>query len=131
MRILLDTHILMWAISRPERLRPDAQAALRDTDNDILFSAASIWETAIKARLRRADFLAEPRTVTEEALDVGFVELPIHSATAARVATLPLLHRDPFDGLLVAQAIAEPALLYTADGQLAGYSELVRQVGAR
>ena len=65
------------------------------------------------------------------ALHIGFVELPVGSATAAAVATLPLLHRDPFDRLLVAQAIAEPAILYTADPRLPAYSDLVRRVGAR
>lgn len=131
MRLLLDTHVLLWAISTPERLNAQVQAAIRNPDNDVLFSAASIWEIAIKAGLRRADFTAQPDAVTQEALDLGFVELPVYSATAARAADLPRIHRDPFDRLLIAQAIEEPAILYTADTQLLAYSELVRPAGAR
>ncbi len=131
MRILLDTHILLWTISTPERLDPQARAAILSADNDVLFSAASIWEIAIKAGLRRADFLADPGVVTQEAIDIGFIELLVGSAVAARVADLPPIHRDPFDRLLIAQAVEEPAMLYTADARLLGYSDLVRRVDAR
>ncbi len=131
MRLLLDTHILLWVISEPERLEASAREAILDTGNDVLFSAVSIWEIAIKAALRRADFSANPDAVLEEARDLGFIELPVTSATAARVADLPLLHRDPLDRLLVAQAISEPAILFTSDSRLLPYSELVRQVSAR
>ncbi|HVH75356.1 MAG TPA: type II toxin-antitoxin system VapC family toxin [Stellaceae bacterium] len=130
MRILLDTHILLWAISTPERLGAQVRAAILNTGNEVLFSAASIWEIAIKAGLRRGDFVADPNAVVEEASDLGFIELPVRSAAAARVADLPPIHRDPFDRLLVAQAIEEPAVLYTADGQLLAYSNLVRRAGA-
>jgi PIN domain nuclease of toxin-antitoxin system len=130
MRILLDTNILLWVITTPERLSESDRAAILDPANDILFSAASIWEIAIKAALRRAEFRVRPEAVAEEARDIGFTELPVHSSVASRVADLPLIHRDPFDRLLVAQAIAEPAILYTADARLSTYSELVRRVGA-
>jgi PIN domain nuclease of toxin-antitoxin system len=130
MRILLDTHILLWAISTPERLSAQARAAILSTDNEVLFSAASIWEIAIKVALRRADFVARPDVVAKEALEIGFVELPVRSNIAARVADLPLIHRDPFDRLLIAQALVETAMLYTADTRLLAYSELVRAVGA-
>ncbi|MGD9616312.1 MAG: type II toxin-antitoxin system VapC family toxin [Alphaproteobacteria bacterium] len=130
MRILLDTNILLWAITTPERLGEPVRTTILDPANDILFSAASIWEIAIKAALRRAEFRVRPDAVAEEARDIGFVELPVHSSVASRVADLPLLHRDPFDRLLVAQAMAEPAILYTADRRLPGYSDLVRRVGA-
>ena len=130
MRLLLDTHIVLWVISEPERLDAAARSAILDPENDVLFSAATIWEIAIKAALRRAGFRADPHTVLDEALDLGFIELPVTSATAARVAGLPLIHRDPFDRILIAQAIAEPAILYTADGHLTAYSELVQLVGA-
>jgi PIN domain nuclease of toxin-antitoxin system len=131
MRILLDTHVLLWSISTSERLSEPARAAILDPENDILFSAVSIWEIAIKAALRRAAFQTRPEAVAEEAREIGFTELPVYSSVAARVAYLPLLHRDPFDRLLVAQAIAEPAILYTADARLPAYSELVRRVGTR
>lgn len=130
MRILLDTNILLWSVTTPERLGEPVRATILDPANDILFSAASIWEIAIKAALRCRDFQVRPEAVAEEACDIGFIELPLHSSVASRVADLPLLHRDPFDRLLIAQAIAEPAILYTADARLPAYSELVRRVGA-
>ncbi len=124
MRILLDTHILIWAVTTPERLGSEAETAIRDPANEVLFSAASIWEIAIKAALRRRDFETRPEFVAEEARDIGFIELLVNSSVASRVADLPL------DRLLVAQAIAEPAILFTADARLSAYSELVRRVGA-
>lgn len=130
MRILLDTHILIWAILRSGRLDGKTAETLGDPDNDVLFSAASIWEIAIKFARRRADFTVRPEVISQAALQIGFVELPVTSALAARVADLPLIHGDPFDRLLVAQAIAEPAVLFTADARLSAYSELVRRVGA-
>jgi PIN domain nuclease of toxin-antitoxin system len=130
MRILLDTHILLWVITTPERLSEPVRATILDPANDILFSAASIWEIAIKAALRRAEFRVRPEVVADEARDIGFIELPVHSSVASRAADLPLIHRDPFDRLLIAQAIAEPAILYTADARLPAYSDLVRRVGA-
>ena len=125
MRLLLDTHVLLWALAMPERLAPAIRDQLEDPANTVLFSAASIWEIAIKARLGRADFPQSPTQVIEAARVIGFLELPVHAAAAARVADLPLLHRDPFDRLLVAQAISEPARFYTADRLLPPYSELV------
>jgi PIN domain nuclease of toxin-antitoxin system len=129
MRILLDTHILLWLISTPERLSEPVRRAILDPANDVLFSAASIWEIAVKATCQRADFVARPDIVAEEARDIGFIELPVYSGVASRVADLPPIHRDPFDRLLVAQAISEPAILYTADARLPAYSELVKRVG--
>jgi PIN domain nuclease of toxin-antitoxin system len=129
MRILLDTHILLWALAEPDRLDEDTRAAIESIDTDVVFSAASIWEIAIKTGLGRADFVADPAEVARAALAAGFAELPVRANAAAALAGLPPLHRDPFDRLLVAQAIVEPAFLYTADPQLAPYSELVRRVG--
>ncbi len=131
MRILLDTHVLIWAVGSSGRLDAETTEMLGDPANDVLFSAVSIWEIAIKSGLGRADFAIGPDDILQGALDIGFVELPVSSATAATVAKLPLIHRDPFDRLLVAQAIAEPAILYTSDARLPAYSELVRRVGAR
>jgi PIN domain nuclease of toxin-antitoxin system len=130
-RILLDTHVLLWALAEPDRLDQNTRAAIRSVENDVLFSAVSIWEIAIKAGLRRADFVVDPIGVLREALDAGLTELVLASSVAALVAELPHLHRDPFDRMLVAQAIAEPAFLYTADPRLAPYSELVRQIAIR
>ncbi len=125
MRILLDTHILLRALIEPARLSEEGRAALETRDNEVLFSAASVWEISIKAALHRPDFLVSPETVVEAALTSGFAELPVRSAAALKVASLPQHHRDPFDRLLVAQAMTEPAVLYTADMQLKAYSELV------
>lgn len=125
MRLLLDTHVLLWALATPERLGPDVRAVLEEPENEVLFSAASLWEIAIKARLGRPDFAFDPGQVFRAALDTGFVELPVRAAAAMLVAGLPRHHRDPFDHLLIAQAMAEPARLYTADPLLPPYSELV------
>lgn len=129
MRLLLDTHVLLWALSDPGRLSGTVRDLLEDATSEVLFSAANIWEIAIKASLGRADFAARPEQVAQAARMTGFVELPVNADAAARVADLPLRHRDPFDRLLVAQAIAEPARLYTVDPLLPPYSELVELIG--
>jgi PIN domain nuclease of toxin-antitoxin system len=128
MRVLLDTHILLWALIEPSKLNLQARATLENPGNEILFSAASIWEIAIKFALGRADFGVSPERIVDAARESGFVELAVRSTAALRVAALPPHHRDPFDRLLVAQAIIEPAILYTADDQLTVYSDLVVQV---
>lgn len=128
MRVLLDTHVLLWALITPKRLGKEARAALESPDNDILFSAASIWEIAIKSALKRSDFRIVPDVIAAAAIESGFTELPVKSAAAIQVAKLPDHHRDPFDRLLIAQAMTEPATLYTVDTQLEAYSELVRRI---
>jgi PIN domain nuclease of toxin-antitoxin system len=127
-RVLLDTHILIWALIEPQRLAPDVRSTLENPVHEVMFSAASIWEIAIKAALGRSDFQVAPARIAEVALESGFVELPVRVPAALRVETLPHHHRDPFDRLLVAQALCEPAVLYTADPQLAAYSELVQLI---
>jgi len=102
-----------------------ARDVIEDRDHDILFNVASVWELSIEAAQGRQDFQVSPARIVEAALSVGFTELPIQSAAALKVATLPHHHRDPFDRLLVAQAMTEPALLYTADAHLTAYSELL------
>src|SRR5207302_2057183 len=123
--LLLDTHVLLWALAAQKRLDRQTRALLEDSANEVLFSAASIWEIAIKSRLGRADFGVRPDEIARAAAESGFEELPVRSAAAAIVADLPRHHRDPFDRLLIAQALTEPARLYTADPQLVRYSELV------
>jgi PIN domain nuclease of toxin-antitoxin system len=129
MRLLLDTHLLLWAVSAPDKLDATTRDLLEDPANEVLFSAASIWEIAIKAGLGQVDFAVRPEVIAQAAQDTGFGELPIWGAVAARVADLPPHHRDPFDRLLVAQAMAEPILLYTVDPLLPPYTDLVRLVG--
>jgi PIN domain nuclease of toxin-antitoxin system len=128
MRLLLDTHVLLWALASPKQLGKDGRAAIEDPANEVLFSAASIWEIAIKASLKRTDFGVSPGTITAAALESGFKELPVHSAAAAYTAKLASHHRDPFDRILIAQAVTEPAVFYTADAQLEVYSELVHRI---
>ena len=125
MRILTDTHVLVWAIIQPARLSRNLIRELAEAQGNVLFSAASIWEIAIKVALGRADFHVSPAQIYDTAKLSGFIELPVTSSVVLKVADLPLHHRDPFDRLLVAQAMAEPARLYTADRRLAAYSELV------
>jgi len=125
MRLLLDTHILLWALITPKRLAKGAQTAIENANNEVMFSAASIWEIAIKSTLNKVDFGVSPDEIVAAAIASGFTELPVGSAAAAHVSKLPPHHRDPFDRILVAQAITEPATLYTADSKLKIYSELV------
>ena len=128
MRVLLDTHVLIWVLAEPTRIDRETLSTIEDAADEVLFSAVSIWEIAIKARLGRVDFPYRPTEMARAAVNAGYVELTLLSAAAALVADLPFLHRDPFDRALVAQAISEPAFLYTADLRLVPYSELVRQI---
>ncbi len=124
-RILLDTNYLLWALRRPDLLPAHVAEQIADPDSEIFFSAASIWEIAIKTALGKTLFLIDPLDVLRIAKNSVFAEMPITSDIAARVATLPLHHKDPFDRLLVAQAMAMPARLLTADHALARYSDVV------
>jgi PIN domain nuclease of toxin-antitoxin system len=122
---LLDTHILIWALVEPHKLPAATRTAIEDQANEVLFSAGSIWEIAIKIQLRRFPSTVAPEEIVQAAKATGFEELPIRSAASAHVAKLPMHHRDPFDRILIAQAICEPARLLTADRQLKRYSDLV------
>jgi PIN domain nuclease of toxin-antitoxin system len=128
MKLLLDTQILLWAAGQPARLSPAARKLLSDSQNDLLFSAASIWEIAIKNALGREDFRVEPRVLRRGLIDNGYTELPITSQHAVSIDALPPLHKDPFDRLLLAQALTEGVTLVTADTQLAQYRGPVRKV---
>jgi PIN domain nuclease of toxin-antitoxin system len=127
-RILIDTHLLIWALDEFERLPAEMREIIQDPGNDIVFSAVSIWEIAIKLRLGRANFAVRPDEIAASAIATGFSELPLRWQAAAAVADLPLHHRDPFDRVIVAQAIVEPIHLYTVDRKLMPYSPLVRIV---
>jgi PIN domain nuclease of toxin-antitoxin system len=128
MRILLDTHILVWALTDPAKLRPNVRSTIEAAGADVAFSAVCILEVAIKSQIARGAFPLDAIGLYEAALATGFMEVPVTSIAAAHVGQLPLHHRDPFDRLLVAQAIVEPAYLYTVDRTLAAYSELVKIV---
>lgn len=125
MRLLLDTHILLWALGASAKLPAAARSGILDPANEVLFSAASIWEIAIKMELGRVDFVASAEEIARVAVESGIDELPVRAQHAALTARLPRHHRDPFDRLLVAQAMSEPARLLTVDAALEPYSELV------
>ena len=125
MRLLVDTHVLLWAAAQPQRLPTSFRRQLESPQNDVVFSAASIWELAIKLQIGRLSLGVTPEKLARSAVERGFQELPVTAAHAAGVSRLPLHHRDPFDRLLVAQAIHEPARLLTVDRVLAKYSDLV------
>lgn len=126
MKLLLDTHIVLWAAFEPERLPRIARDDLRDTENELFFSAASIWEVAIKAARYRKDFGYDPSLLRRGLLQNGYVEIGILGTHTAEVVHLPRLHDDPFDRLLLAQARYEGMVLLTADRRLAEYGPPVR-----
>jgi PIN domain nuclease of toxin-antitoxin system len=126
MRLLLDTHLLVWAMGEPERLPTGCAAMLEDPSNSLGFSVASLWELVIKQALGRPDFNLEPSLLRQALLTGGWQELPIEASHALAVRQLPPLHRDPFDRLLLAQAQVEGMLLLTADSQLSRYPGPVR-----
>lgn len=128
MVLLLDTHVLLWVLDAPERLPREIAGQLESPETTVYFSAASIWEIAIKASLGKIDFPYSPEAIAQAARDTGFVELPVRAEHGAKVAQLPLHHRDPFDRLLIAQSLLLPAQLLTADAALVPYTELVRLV---
>jgi PIN domain nuclease of toxin-antitoxin system len=121
-RLLLDTHILLWLMQDDPRLSQRAREII-DNSAEVYISVASIWEIAIKWRLGKID--ENPQAVDTALEKAGLMELPISNLHAVSTAKLPLLHRDPFDRLLVAQAIAENLHFVTADPKLAAYSRLV------
>ena len=129
MRLLLDTHLLVWAMGSPERLSAALAAMLQDPANTPVFSVASLWELVIKQGLGKPDFRVEPALLRRALLDGGWQELPVQAHHALAVAALPPLHRDPFDRLLLAQASSDGLLLITADQQLAAYPGPVRLMG--
>ncbi len=121
MRLLLDTHILLWAAAAPERLSMAARAMLDDDGNQLLFSSASLWEIAIKRGLDRADFRVDPLLLRRGLIDNGYEELPITGEHAVSIDRLPPLHKDPFDRILAAQALVEGLTLVTSDMRLRDY----------
>jgi PIN domain nuclease of toxin-antitoxin system len=129
-RTLLDTQLLLWALHDPDRLPKAIRVELADRRQEVFFSAASIWEIGIKASLGRSDFQFKAANIWRLAVLAGFAELTVTSAHGAAVAELPWHHRDPFDRLLIAQALSLPARLLTADAILLRYSELVQEVKA-
>jgi PIN domain nuclease of toxin-antitoxin system len=128
MKLLLDTHVLLWAAGSPEQLPPEARALLEDPDNELVFSAASLWEITIKRSLGRPDFQVDARVLRRGLLDNGYLELSITSEHAVFIDSLPSIHKDPFDRILIAQATVEGITLLTADALVAQYPGPIRAV---
>ena len=128
MKLLLDTHLLLRAAMGVEHLPSDAARLMSNPDNELFFSVASLWEIVIKRGLGRDDFKVDPRVFRRSLLDNGYQELSIHSEHAVAVDTLPSIHKDPFDRLLVAQAMVEGIALLTADERVAEYPGPIQRV---
>jgi PIN domain nuclease of toxin-antitoxin system len=128
MKLLLDTHLLLWAAGEPRRLSKRARTLIDNPDNELLFSAASLWEVAIKRGLGREDFKVDARLLRRGLLDNGYSELPIISDHVVATESLPLIHKDPFDRVLVAQATVEGVTLLTTDSLVAQYPGPIKTV---
>ena len=128
MKLLLDTHLLLWAAGDPSRLSAGARSLIENPENELLFSAASLWEVAIKCGLGRNDFQVDTRLLRRGLLDNGYRELPILSDHVVAIESLTALHKDPFDRVLVAQATAEGITLLTIDSLVAQYPGPIRKV---
>lgn len=124
MRLLLDTHLLLWALAAPSKLSENARKQIEDSE--VYASAASIWEISIKSALGKLD--ADPAEILAAVEPAGFAMLPITGTHAAKVAELPPLHKDPFDRMLVAQALCEPMILYTNDEVMGPYGSFITVV---
>lgn len=122
MRILLDTHIYLWVVTDNRKLNKQARKLIQEAD-EVFVSSASIWEASIKIGLGKLD--ADINQLVSEIVPCGYKELPVRAVHGALVCKLPDIHRDPFDRILIAQALSEPLQLLTMDSYLAAYSELV------
>ena len=125
MRILLDTHIYLWWLQDHPKLSETARDRIVSA-SEVYVSSASIWEATIKTGIGKLE--VDVQQLVTEIENSGFKELSISAKHAAAVARLPDIHRDPFDRILIAQALCEPLRLLTADGILSGYSELVEVI---
>ena len=128
MKLLLDTHILLWAAGQPDRLSKRALELLADNDNTLFFSAANIWEIVIKRGLGREDFKVDPYRLRKMLVLNEYQELPVSTEHVLRVDTLPPLHKDPFDRILIAQALSEGMSLVTGDSAVIQYRDAVVDV---
>ena len=128
MKLLLDTQLLLWAASCPERLSPTAMSLIEDPANDLHFSVASLWEIVIKRALGRADFRLDPTRLRRGLLENGYTEDTITAAHVLAIDTLPPIHKDPFDRLLLCQAHSDGLTLLTSDAVLARYPGPVRRI---
>jgi PIN domain nuclease of toxin-antitoxin system len=127
-RLLPDTHVLLWTIAESRRLSAAARALIGEPDNELTFSSVSLWEVAIKTGRGRDDFRIDVGSLRRGLFNNGYAELAVTGAHAAALATLPPIHKDPFDRMLVAQAIVEGFTLLTSDPMVAKYPGPIRLV---
>lgn len=128
MRLLLDTHLLLWAAEASSRLSAEATLLIEDSENELFFSVASIWEVAIKARQARNGFGVDARLLRRNLLNNSYRELLVTGDHAIATSDLPLIYRDPFDRILVAQSVVEGITLLTSDPLVAQYPGPVQRV---
>ncbi|WP_395947589.1 type II toxin-antitoxin system VapC family toxin [Caedibacter taeniospiralis] len=128
MKLILDTHVLLWVASDSKKLSAETRRILNDTKNELFFSVASIWEVAIKQSLARDDFNVDARLLRRGLLDHGYSELPILSEHVVEINNLPMIHKDPFDRLLIAQSMVEGIILLTSDELVAQYQGMIKKV---
>ena len=128
MKFLLDTHFVIWLPIGGRGVSGIARALLNNSANEFVFSAASLWEIALKRARYGAEFAFDPREVRRQMLENGFEELPIEGRHVVAVDSLPAIHKDPFDRLLIAQAVAEGITLLTVDATVARYPGPIRKV---
>ncbi len=128
MNLLLDTHILLWVAGQPDRLSEECREMLLNPANTLIFSAASLWEITIKTGIGRSDFNVDPIRLRKMLLLNTYRELPISSEHATALIALPLLHKDPFDRMLITQARIEGLILITSDAKVSAYGEGIQQV---
>ena len=128
MTLLLDTHLLLWAAGDSRQLSSKAQNLLGDPATELMFSTASIWEVVIKSALGRDDFRVDPRQLGDGLIQNDYSELEIRSEHALAVGSLPPIHKDPFDRILIAQAQVENVTLLTTDDMVARYSGPIQAV---
>jgi len=124
-KLLLDTHIVLWAAGQPEKLSDSARTLITTPENMLFFSVASLWEIVIKRGLGREDFKVDPRRLRKMLITHGYSELIVSAEHVFAIETLPLLHRDPFDRLLLAQARTEGMLFLTVDASVSQYKESI------
>jgi PIN domain nuclease of toxin-antitoxin system len=128
MKLLLDSHLLVWSSSTSKRLSAVARSLINSSDNVLFFSAASVWELAIKQDSKKHDIHVDARLLRRGLLDNGYNELPVTGDHAVAIRALPPIHRDPFDRILIAQATVEGITLLTADPVVARYPGPIKKV---
>lgn len=128
MRLLLDTHILLWLADKPERLPISVLDLLKEPTTELVFSVVNIWEVGIKFSLGKPAFQVDPSMLLLRCRSEKLTELPVLAEHSLQVPRLPLIHRDPFDRILIAQAIVEGLTFLTADTQLGAYADPVRLI---